>query len=108
MATKQDKKDKKKLIKKLRNHYKLVILNIDTFEERFSLLLTPINVIVIGGIGINVMVALTFMLLGWTPLRYYLPDYAEEVRVKKLAVDAAWKADSMELALAQRDQYIDN
>ena len=37
---------KRKLVDRLRNRYKLVVLNIDTFEERFSLLLTPWNVIV--------------------------------------------------------------
>ena len=85
-----------------------MILNIDTFEERFSLLLTPMNVIVLSGLGLLVIAITTFALLGWTPLRYYLPDYAEEVRVKKLAVEAAIKADSMEVALAQRDAYIEN
>lgn len=108
MAKKEDKGEKKRLIKRLKNHYKLVILNIDTFEERFSLLLTPMNVIVIGGAGMTIIIAITFMLLGWTPLRYYLPDYAEEVRVKKLAVEAALKADSMEVALNQRDQVLRN
>lgn len=108
MAKKEDKGEKKRFIKRLKNHYKLVILNIDTFEERFSLLLTPMNVIVLGGAGMTIIIAITFMLLGWTPLRYYLPDYAEEVRVKKLAVQAALKADSMELALHQRDLMLDN
>lgn len=104
----EDKGEKKKLYERLRNHYKLVILNIDTFEERFSLLLTPLNVIVIGGVSVLVITLSTFALWGWTPLRYYLPDFAEEVRVKRLAVEAALKADSMETALAQRDAYIQN
>lgn len=98
-------KGKKKLIKRLRNHYRLVILNIDTFEERFSLLLTPLNVIVISGISLVSILALTFFLLAYTPLRFYLPGYAEEVLVKKMAVSAALKADSMEVALRQRDAY---
>lgn len=109
MAKKQrDKGAKDKLYRRLRNHYKLVILNIDTFEERFTLLLTPLNVIVLTGISLLLVTGISFALLGWTPLRYYLPDYAEEVRVKKLAVSAALKADSMEIALAQRDAYIHN
>jgi len=109
MAQKKANKDKREpFIKRLRNHYKVVLLNIDTFEERFTLLLTPLNVIVIVGVSFLTVFAISFALLGWTPLRYYLPDFAEEVRVKKLAVRAAMKADSMELALKQRDQYIDN
>lgn len=105
---KEDKKSGRKLYQRLRNHYKLVLLNIDTFEERFSLLLSPLNVIVIVGLTLFFIAVFAFALLGWTPLRYYLPDYAEEVRVKKLAVEAALKADSMEIALAQRDAYIEN
>lgn len=105
---KEDRSDKGKLINRLKNHYKLVILNIDTFEERFALLLTPMNVIVLAGLLLILIIAITFAVLGWTPLRYYLPDYAEEVRVKKLAVEAALKADSMELALQQRDLFIEN
>jgi murein DD-endopeptidase MepM/ murein hydrolase activator NlpD len=108
MAKKVDNPDRQRLIRRLRNHYKLVILNIDTFEERFSLMLTPLNVIVVGGVTVAVIAFFAFTLLGWTPLRYYLPDYAEEVRVKKLAVEAMAKADSMELALAQRKVFMDN
>lgn len=105
---KDDKNGKDKLYKRLRNNYKLVILNIDTFEERFSFLLTPLNVIVLSGIAFVLITVSAFALLGWTPLRYYLPDYAEEVRVRKLAIETALKADSMEVELSQRDEYINN
>ena len=109
MAKKADDKNGKgKLYQRLRNHYKLVVLNIDTFEERFALLLTPLNVIVLFGVTILIITSIAFALLGWTPLRYYLPDYAEEVRVRKMAINAAVKADSMEFALAQRDAYIES
>ena len=105
---KDDKNGKERFYKRLRNHYKLVILNIDTFEERFSFLLTPLNVIVLSGVTFLLISISAFALLGWTPLRYYLPDYAEEVRVRKLAIETALKADSMELELSQRDEYINN
>jgi len=47
MEKQKDNQEKKQLIRRLRNHYKMAILNIDTFEERFSLLLTPLNVLII-------------------------------------------------------------
>ncbi|GAB5538306.1 MAG: M23 family metallopeptidase [Salibacteraceae bacterium] len=108
MAKKGDNTEKKKLYKRLKNHYKLVILNIDTFEERFSLLLTPMNVLILSALSLILLITVTFLLLGFTPLRYYLPDYADEVLVRKIAVEAAFKADSMEIALAQRDAFINN
>lgn len=85
-----------------------MILNIDTFEERFALLLTPLNVIVSVSILLVVMIAIIFGLLAWTPMRYYLPGYAEEIKVKRMALSAALKADSMEVALRQRERYINN
>lgn len=108
MAKQPSKKEKEKLYRRLKNHYKLVILNIDTFEERFAMLLTPLNVIVSVGIMLIVMITIIFALLAWTPLRYYLPGYAEEIKVKRMALSAALKADSMEVALRQREQYIQN
>ncbi|MEQ9188597.1 MAG: M23 family metallopeptidase [Cryomorphaceae bacterium] len=102
----EDKNARAKLYQRLRNHYKLVVLNIDTFEERFSLLLTPLNVIVLVGATVVLITGLAFALLGWTPLRYYLPDYAEEIRVRKMVMEASIKADSMEIALGRRDAYI--
>lgn len=108
MAGKKNKGAREPLFSRLRSHYKLVILNIDTFEERVSLLLTPMNVIVLGGVSLAILIGLTFLLLGWTPLRFYLPDYTEEIKVKKLALESAIKADSLELALEQRDMFIDN
>ena len=108
MEKQKDNQEKKQLIRRLRNHYKMAILNIDTFEERFSLLLTPLNVLIIGGIGLVAIISITFLLLGYTPLRFYLPNYAEEIRVKKLAVEATFKADSMEVLLAQQNAFIQN
>ena len=108
MEKQKDNQEKKQLIRRLRNHYKMAILNIDTFEERFSLLLTPLNVLIIGGIGLVAIISITFLLLGYTPLRFYLPSYAEEIRVKKLAVEATFKADSMEVLLAQQNAFIQN
>lgn len=108
MATGAETKERKPLIKRLKSHYKLVVLNIETFEERFALLLSPFNVIVLGSISIGLLVVLTFLLLGWTPIRYYLPHYSQEMKVKKLALRSAQMADSLEVALQQRDLYINN
>jgi hypothetical protein len=40
----QKKRNKKKLQKKLLHKYRLVVLNEDTFEERFAVKLTRLNV----------------------------------------------------------------
>ena len=43
--------DKKKFAKKLLHKYRLVILNEDTFEERFAIKLTRLNVFVLISIS---------------------------------------------------------
>ena len=41
-----EKKEKMKFAKKLLHKYRLIVLNEDTFEERLSFKLTPLNVFV--------------------------------------------------------------
>lgn len=98
----------KKIYKKLRNHYRLVILNIDTFEERFSMLLSPLNVIIVSALSLTIVAGAVFILLTWTPLRMYLPGYADAITTRKLAQAAALSADSLEVSLAQKEQYLEN
>jgi hypothetical protein len=48
----KDRIKKKKLKHKLTDKYRLVMLNEDTFEERFSLKLSRLNVFVLGSLFI--------------------------------------------------------
>lgn len=45
----KNKKQKRNFKQKLTDKYSLVVLNEDTFEERFSLKLSRLNVFVFGG-----------------------------------------------------------
>lgn len=100
-------KAKRKLIDRLRNRYRLVVMNDDTFEERFSLRLTPLGfLILIAGITI-VMTALVVSLVAFTPIREYIPGYADVNQQKELLA-LNWKADSLEQTLEARQHYLDN
>lgn len=89
----------------LRNKYRLVILNDNTYSERFSLRLSPWSLIIgISAITI-VMTTLVISLVAFTPLREYIPGYgniAERKQILKLNL----KADSLEQTLLARDQYM--
>ena len=74
MTTKN--KDKRKLRKKLLHKYRLVILNEDTFEERFAIKLTRLNVFVIMSILTIFLIISTTLLIAFTPLREYIPGYS--------------------------------
>lgn len=84
-----------KLKQKLTNKYRMVILNEDTFEERFSFKLSRLNVYVFGGIAVILLIVLTSLLIAFTPLREYVPGYSS-TELKKKATDLTYQLDSLE------------
>ena len=68
-------KKKGKLKRKLTDKYRLVVLNEDTFEERFSLKLSRLNVFVLGGIFSILLIITTILLIAFTPLKEYIPRW---------------------------------
>ena len=101
------KKEKSKFKEKLTFKYRLVVLNEDTFEERFSFKLNRLNVFVLTGISAILLVGITAVLIAFTPLREYIPGYSS-TKLKKQATDLVFKVDSLEQELAVNDIYIDN
>lgn len=75
-------KKEKNLPKKLLHKYRLVILNEDTFEERFAIKLTRLNVFILTSISAISLVFLTILLIAFTPLREYIPGYSS-ARLKR-------------------------
>jgi len=100
-------KKPKKIIQKIRHKFRLVVLNDDTFEERFSFVLSPLNVFTWGGVFLMVFTVILTMLIALTPLREYIPGYAD-INTRKLATFAAIRADSMQVALKKNQQYVNN
>lgn len=100
-------RDKQKKFQRLKNKYRLVILNDDTFEEKVSLRLSRLNVFVVVGLSSLILIMLVILLIAFTPLREFIPGYAN-VSVRKQGVENFLKSDSIELALAHNNLYIDN
>lgn len=98
------KKKEKKLAKKLLHQYRLVILNEDTFEERFAIKLTRLNVFVLTSISAIVLIFFTTLLIAFTPLREYIPGYSS-ARLKKEASLLNYKTDSLVTELELNKQY---
>lgn len=99
----RNKGEKKAIAKKLLHKYRLVILNEDTFEERVSFKLTRLNVFILVGISAIVLIALTTLLIAFTPLREYIPGYSS-TKLKKQAFDLQRKTDSLATVIAINDQ----
>lgn len=100
----ENKKKKGKLKQKLTDKYRLVMLNEDTFEERFSLKLSRLNVFVFSGIFSIILIGLTAVLIAFTPLKEYIPGYSS-TKLKRDAARLAIESDSLKLQLAMLENY---
>lgn len=96
-------------LKRLQNHYRLVIMNEDTYEEVVKFKLTRFSVYIALSTVFVLMVALTTSLIIFTPLKYYLPGvgYGSVNQVKEFR-NLKIRTDSMEQALRYHQQYFDN
>lgn len=98
--TEKEKRFKKKLLHK----YRLVVLNEDTFEERFAIKLTRLNVFVIVSLGTILLIAGTIFLIAFTSLKEYIPGYSSTA-LKKQATVLNYKTDSLQQVINLNEQY---
>ena len=107
MADQKRKKRVKKWFSKLRNKYRLVILNDETLEEKLSFRLSRLNVFVaIGSLSIA-LVFITSYIIAFTPLKEYIPGFGSMAGQKEIYT-LQIKADSLETAMKDKDLYILN
>lgn len=99
------KRKRKRILKKLKKPFRLIVLNENSFEERFSYSLTPMNVIVMLGGFLVVFSLLFYSLIAFTPLRTILiPDFSSyESRAD--ARKARLMADSLTSVLKSQEHY---
>ena len=105
MATTKEKKGNWR--NRLRVKYRLVIMNEETFKERASLLLSPMNVIVLGGSLAIFLVVLVTYIIAFTPLREYIPGYSD-TNLRMQVYENTVRTDSLERELALKDLYLEN
>ena len=102
-----DQKPKRKRIEKLRRRYKLVLMDFDTYEEKLSVKLTRLGVILVTLLLSLIFTIITIYLIAFTPLREYIPGYADvDLPLKMYALNR--RTDSLESAFRLKDQYINN
>jgi uncharacterized membrane protein len=93
-------------LKRLRNRYRLVIMNDDTYEEVVTFRLSRLSVYTVFSMIFVVLVGLTTALIIFTPLKYYIPgagsDYASVMALKRLQ----YRVDSVAREDALKNQYI--
>lgn len=98
------KRKQKKFARKLLHKYRLVVLNEDTFEERFAIKLTRLNMFVVVSLTAIVLVAGTTFLIAFTPLREFIPGYSS-AKLKKQATQLNLKTDSLQQIIEMNEKY---
>jgi hypothetical protein len=93
-------------LKRLRNRYRLVIMNDDTYEEVTNFRLSRLTVYVMLCTIFVLLVGLTVALIVFTPLKYYIPGYGN-ARADREYRQLKYVTDSLEKQVTYQSQYID-
>lgn len=96
--------DTQATLQRLKNRYRLVIMNDDTYEEVAAFKLNRLSVYIALCSVFVVLVGLTVALIVFTPMKYYIPGYGDRSERKQL-MDMKLKVDSLEKQLQYRDAY---
>lgn len=97
----------KPVAKRLRNRYRLVVMNDDTFEEVITFKLTRLSVYILMSTIFVVLVGLTIALISFTNIRFLIPGYGKQSSLQELR-QLKMRTDSLEKAMGQQQQYLQN
>ncbi|MFV0540881.1 MAG: M23 family metallopeptidase [Aestuariibaculum sp.] len=101
---KKEQKKAKRIKRKLLDKYKVIVLNENTFEERFSVRLTRLNVFVLCSLSVIFLMIITSVIIAFTPLREYIPGYSSTA-LKKKATVLNYKTDSLLQVIEMNEKY---
>ncbi len=93
--------------KRLRSKYRLLLIDDRTFEERFSLRLNRLTVLLFTVVAFAIYGVLVVAVIVFTPLKRYIPGYSDQ-ETKLNAYRSTVQADSLEQVVRIQDMYIAN
>lgn len=89
----------------IKRKHRFVVMDTDTFKEKFSFQLSGINLFVTTGITIIVLILLTTILIAFTPLREWIPGYTNTAAVEQTYANAK-KLDSLQVQLENQEWMV--
>ena len=98
---------RKIIIHKIRHKYRLVVLKEGSLEEKASFKLSRVNLVMLISSFFVISSLLIFLLVAFTPLKLYIPGYAD-YDTRKTIILLTLKTDSLESQLLIREKYINN
>ncbi len=99
------KKDKKR--NKLRDIYRLILYNDNTFEEVWQFRLSRLNIIALSGSAAILFIIIITLTIAFTPIREFIPGYPDG-KMQRNILNNAIRLDSLEREIELRGQYINN
>jgi hypothetical protein len=93
-------------LKRLRNRYRLVVMNDDTYEEVVTFKLSRLSVYIALSTIFVLLVGLTVALIIFTPLKYYIPGY-DDLKIGREYQQMKYRVDSLEREVNNQANYID-
>src|SRR4029453_4662538 len=99
--------DAESTLKRLRNRYRLVVMNDDTYEEVVTFKLSRLRVYIGLSTIFVVLVGLTVALIVFTPLKYYKPGY-DDLKIGREYRQMKYRVDSLEQEVSNQADYIEN
>ncbi|MEQ1623608.1 MAG: hypothetical protein ABL870_02900 [Sediminibacterium sp.] len=94
-------------LKRLRNSYRLVVMNDDTYEEVVTFKLSRLSVYIGLSVSFVVLVGLTIALIAFSPLKYYIPGYGTQESRTALQI-LKIRTDSLEQSIRYKEQYLES
>lgn len=98
--------DAETTLRRLRNRYRLVVMNDDTYEEVVTFRLSRLSVYIGLSTVFVLLVGLTVALIVFTPLKYYIPGYGS-AKIGREYRQLKYVTDSLEHEVSYQAQYID-
>jgi len=92
-------------LQRLRNRYRLVIMNDDTYEEVVTFKLSRLSVYIGLSTIFVLLVGLTVALIVFNPLKDYIPGY-DDLKIGREYKQMKYRVDSLEKQVIYQTQYI--
>ncbi len=93
-------------LKRLRNRYRLVVMNDDTYEEVVTFKLSRLSVYIMLSTIFVLLVGLTVALIVFTPLKYYIPGANTDFKSANELRQLKYKVDDADRKIKLAEQYI--
>jgi murein DD-endopeptidase MepM/ murein hydrolase activator NlpD len=93
--------------KSLKSKFRFVILNDETFEEKFSLILSRTNVWVFASTIAVTLIFFTAAAIIYTPVKYFIPGFGD-YRYKSQILRMQAEVDSLQTSMEARAEWLQN